>query len=232
MQKIRILAVILPILAFFSICRLSGQSPVQTTVKTEIGANDPTAHAYLSKTRKWLMDNPMLDIRFRACMATSQSLKNPQDCQRGSMLISGEKFRLIVGTDTYYCNGNELWAYSAPNKEVSIFSYDQNQQQINPIVLIRDYRKYYRAKYIRQETLAGSARNIIDLSPLTPSEILKVRLFLNHGDNRPFRIEMYFAQDRIYVYEISECKPVSNLSDAEFLFDLKKFPDVMVNDMR
>lgn len=232
MHKIRTLGILFSILGMAAVHHLFGQSPVQNTVKTEVGANDPTAHAYLSKTRKWLMANHGLDIRFQACIATSQNLKNPHDCQRGSMLIKGEKFRLTTGSETYYCNGDELWAYSAPNKEVSIYSYDESQLQINPIVLIRNYQKYYRAKYIRQETLSGSARNIIDLSPLNPSEILKIRLYLNHGDNRPFRIEMYFSQDRIYVYEIGECKSVSDLPDSEFIFDMKKFPEVMVNDMR
>lgn len=210
---------------------LCAQTPL-STVKTATGANDPLAHNYLSKTRKWLLSEKSLEIRFQACLATSQHLDSRQDCQRGSMLVAGQKFRLVVGTLSYYCNGEELWAYDAPNKEASLYPYDEGQQWINPVALLQDYEKHYRAKYIRQETIAGLPRNILDLTPLQPSEILKIRLYLNNHDQKPFRIEMYYSQEQVYVYDITSCGPASHVSEQDFVFDPARYPEAVINDMR
>ncbi len=205
---------------------------VQRTVKSDQGSDDPAAHALLSKTAKWMNAAADLEIVFDACVADSRSLNAPRDCQRGSLVCRGQKFRLAVGPQTFYCDGKDLWAYMPQNKEVSVYAYDEAQAQINPVSLIRNYKKYYRAKYIRQENIAGSARNILDLTPLSPSDILKVRLFLNAGDNLPYRLELYYSQEQIQVLLIKSCKEAKGLKDKDFVFDTSLFPGVMVNDMR
>lgn len=212
---------------------LSAQTPaVQNTVKSDKGSDDPAAHALLSKTAKWMNAASDVEILFDACVADSRSLQAPRDCQRGSLVCRGQKFRLTLGPQTYYCDGQNLWAYVPQNKEVSVYAYDETQAQLNPVSLIKNYRKYYRAKYIRQENMAGSARNILDLTPLSPSDILKVRLFLNAGDNLPYRLELYYAQDQIQVLRIHACREAKGLKDKDFVFDTSLFPNVMINDMR
>lgn len=212
---------------------VAAQAPLmQNTVKTDKGSDDPAAHAILTKTAKWMRAASDVEIRFDACMADSRSLNEPKDCQRASWICRGQKFRLVLGAQTYYCDGKNLWVYSPQAKEVSVYAYDETQVQLNPVALIKDYKKYYRAKYIRQESMAGSARNIIDLTPLSPSEILKVRLFLNAADNLPYRLELYYAQDQIYVCRINACMAAKNLKDEDFVFNAALFPGVSINDMR
>ena len=91
---------------------LSAQTPaVQNTVKSDKGSDDPAAHALLSKTAKWMNAASDVEILFDACVADSRSLQVPRDCQRGSLVCRGQKFRLTLGPQTYYCDGQNLWAH-------------------------------------------------------------------------------------------------------------------------
>lgn len=221
------------LLGFFSLPDgVSAQSAVpQATVKTPEGANDPEAHAYLAKTRKWINTCKSLDFRFVAGMIENGN-EIPVESRRGSILVQGNRYRLITGADEYYCNGKELWAYSPALKEVSVYDCTESLSDMNPVMLLQNYEKLYRAKYIRQQTIEGSARNIIDLTPIEHAEVVKIRLYLNNSDNRIFKMEMYLPQNRRFDYKILSTKENVPVSETDFLFDRQKHPQVQVNDMR
>ena len=216
----------------FSSASLTAQTAMpQATVKTPEGANDPQAHAYLSKTRKWLNACKSIEFRFSAAMLENGSDK-PSDSRRGSILIQGNRYRLITGADEYYCNGKELWAYSPALKEVAVYDCNESLSDMNPAVLLQNYEKHYRAKYIRQQTIDGSARNIIDLTPIEKAEVLKIRIYLNNSDNRIFKMEMYLPQNHRFDYKILSIQENVSVSESDFVFDSKKYPQVQINDMR
>ena len=206
------------------------QTP-QTTVKTAEGANDPMAHAYMEKTRKWLNACKTLEIRFEAC-SEENNQPTPSGCQRSSLLVQGSKYRLVMGADEFYCNGTDLWVYTVVNHEVSIYASDQTLPDLNPVNLIKNHDKFYRAKYIRQQTIDGVSCHIIDLTPLQRSEVTKMRLYLNAGDAKFHKIEVYLPQNRKFLYNSFSYKENVPVKAADFVFDRNKFPDVQVNDMR
>ena len=140
---------------------IEAQDVPLNSVKTERGANDPIAHQYLSKTRKWMNASKALEAYFMVCMGQDEHSAF-LNCQPGSILLSGEKYRLLMGGEEYYCDAKNIWTYSQSTQEASVYPYDKSQSDLNPFLLIRNYEKYYRAKYIRQESIEGSMRNIID----------------------------------------------------------------------
>ncbi len=231
MKKLLLSGILL--FGFFSLSGgVSAQSAIpQATVKTPEGANDPEAHAYLAKTRKWINACKSLDFRFVAGMIENGN-ETPLESRRGSILVQGNRYRLITGSDEYYCNGKELWAYAPALKEVSVYDCTESLSDMNPVMLLQNYERLYRAKYIRQQTLEGSARNIIDLTPVEHAEVVKIRLYLNNSDNRIFKMEMYLPQNRRFDYKILSTKENVPVSDADFVFDRQKYPQVQINDMR
>lgn len=209
------------------------QTPyTQRSSDTEIGANDPMAHARLKKTQNWLKSVSAIDIHFRTYTTDAQHLQNDEHAVRGSLLISDNRYRLSLGSQMFYCDGKTLWAYSPQNTEVSIYTYDESSQNMNPIEQIKHYDQYYRAKYIRQENIEGINRHIIDLIPIESSEIMKIRVILNPNDAKIHRIEMYLPQNQVFVYTEMEYNDKIKVSDQDFQFDTTQFPEVMVNDMR
>ncbi len=216
---------------FLLLCGVRAQEGGQNSVKTEKGADDPVAHQYLGKTRRWMNAAKALEARFMVCIGKDEQTAF-LDCQPGSILISGEKYRLLMGEDEYYCDARNIWTYTQSTQEASVFPYDKSQADLNPFLLIRNYEKYYRTKYIRQENIEGSMRNIIDLIPLEASEFLKIRIFLNESDNRIFRISMYLPQNQLYVYSVTKYIDNPQIDEDTFVFDQSKHPDVMLIDMR
>lgn len=210
---------------------IEAQETPLNSVKTERGANDPMAHQYLSKTRKWMNASKALEAYFMVCMGQDERSAF-LNCQPGSILLSGEKYRLLMGGEEYYCDAKNIWTYSQSTQEASVYPYDKSQSDLNPFLLIRNYEKYYRAKYIRQESIEGSMRNIIDLIPLEASEFLKIRIFLNESDNRIFRISMYLPQSQLYIYSVTKYIDEPQINENTFVFDQSKHPDVMLIDMR
>lgn len=206
--------------------------PAQRSSNTEIGANDPMAHARLRKTQDWLKKSHSLDIHFITIATDAHHLQSENNPVRGALLLSGEKYRLNIGNQTFFCDGKNMWAYSPEVKEVSIYAYQESAQSMNPIEQIKNYDKYYRAKYIRQQSLDGINRHIIDLIPIESSEVMKIRVFLNPNDARIYRIEMYLPHNQVYVYKDLKYKENPSVSEKDFVFDTRQFPEVMVNDMR
>lgn len=207
------------------------QASPQTTVKTAEGANDPVAHAHMEKTRKWLEACKSLDIRFDACTEENNH-PTPSGCQRSSLLVQGSKYRLVMGSDEFYCNGTDLWVYTMANKEVAIYACDETLPDLNPVSLVKNHGKSYRAKYIRQQSMDGSTRHIIDLTPRHRSEVAKIRLYLNDNDHKFHKIEVYLPQNRRFIYDNFSYKENVPAKSSDFVFDREKFPDVQVNDMR
>lgn len=204
---------------------------VLNTTKTEKGANDPMAHQYLEKTRKWMNSCKSLEAYFMACTGEDEQ-RAFLNCQRGSMLIQGEKYRLTLGKEEYYCNAKEIWSYSHSTQEATVYTYDKSQADMNPFLLVKNYEKYYRAKYIRQENVEGSMRNIIDLTPVTPSEFVKIRLYLDESDARIFRIILYLPQGQLYIYSVTRYRIDPEVSESDFEFAEEKYPGCMLIDMR
>lgn len=203
----------------------------QNTVKTTEGANDPLAHSYMEKTRKWLTACKSIEIRFETC-TEENNRPTPSGCQRSSLLVQGSKYRLVMGTDEFYCNDKDLWVYSVANNEVSIYTSDQTLPDLNPVSLIKNHAKFYRAKYIRQQSIDGKSCHIIDLTPLQRSEVAKIRLYLNTDDFKFHRIEAYLPQNRRFIYNNFSYKENAPAKATDFVFDHAKFPNVQVNDMR
>ncbi len=148
------------------------------------------------------------------------------------MLIQGEKYRLTLGKEEYYCNAKEIWSYSHSTQEATVYTYDKSQADMNPFLLVKNYEKYYRAKYIRQENVEGSMRNIIDLTPVTPSEFVKIRLYLDESDARIFRIILYLPQGQLYIYSVTRYRIDPEVSESDFEFAEEKYPGCMLIDMR
>lgn len=232
MMNIRFLILTSLFFAFSAIRpEANAQVSPQATVKTAEGANDPMAHSYMEKTRKWINACKNIDIRFEACTEENNQ-PTPSGCQRSSLLVQGIKYRLIMGADEYYCNGTDLWVYTVANHEVAVYSASETLPDLNPVSLIKNHDKFYRAKYIRQQTLGGSARHIIDLTPRQRSEVTKIRLYLNESDAKFYKIEVYLPQNRRFIYNNFSFRENVPSKASDFVFDTAKFPDVMVNDMR
>lgn len=151
----------------------------------------------------------------------------------GSLITKGNKYYCTFDDQTYYCDGVSLWTYQKSTNEVSIFEYDEDDDNlINPAKLLDGWDKEYRAKFIREEFVDGNYYQIIDLIPLKSKSYYKVRFKINKVKQTIASITLFETDNTTYTYLVNKFIANPTVEDATFVFNAAKYPGVEVNDMR
>jgi len=155
------------------------------------------------------------------------------DSKTGVMTVKGDKYTFVFGNQTSYCDGKTLWNYQKDIKEVSIYEYiEEEDNLLNPAKILSDWNKEYRAKFIRDDSENGKMVQIIDLMPLKSSSFYKIRLVIDKAKQEIVSVTAFEKDNTTYSYHIDKMTVNSPIDDATFVFDVTKYPDVDVNDMR
>lgn len=155
------------------------------------------------------------------------------DSKGGTMTVKGDKYSFVFGNQISYCDGKTLWNYQKDVNEVSVFEYiEEEDNLLNPAKILSDWDKEYRAKFIREDNEKNRMVQIIDLMPLASSAFYKIRLTIDKAKQEIVSISAFEKDNTIYSYYIDKMVVNTPVDDASFVFDMKKHPDVDVNDMR
>lgn len=155
------------------------------------------------------------------------------DTKTGIMTVKGDKYTFVFGNQTSYCDGKNLWNYQKDVKEVSIYEYiEEEDNLLNPAKILDGWDKEYRAKFIREDEEQNKVVQIIDLMPLKSSSFYKIRLVIDKAKQEIMSVAAYEKDNTIYSYKIDKLVVNTPMDDASFVFDLSKHSDVDVNDMR
>ncbi|MBO4654605.1 MAG: outer membrane lipoprotein carrier protein LolA [Bacteroidales bacterium] len=155
------------------------------------------------------------------------------DSKTGTMTVKGGKYTFVFGNQTSYCDGKTLWNYQKDVNEVSIFEYiEEEDNLLNPAKILSDWDKEYRAKFIREDTEKNRVTQIIDLMPRNSSSFYKIRLIIDKAKQEIISVSAFEKDNTIYIYYIDKQIVNTPIDDTSFVFDMKKYPNVDVNDMR
>ena len=147
------------------------------------------------------------------------------DKQLGDLTIKGNKFRMNLGKNETKFDGNTQWVFMSEYNEVSITEPTKEElQEINPLAMI-EY-------YVSQDKISQSDDGAINFYPTNPkeSEYFRIELRLNKT-NLPSRLVIHQKNgDKITL--IFDSLNKTKVSDDCFVFDVVKYPNVEVNDLR
>lgn len=151
----------------------------------------------------------------------------------GNLISKGNKYYCTFDDQTYYCDGITLWTYQKSTNEVSVFEYDEDDDNLlNPAKLLSGWDKEYRAKFIREEFVDGNYYQIIDLLPLKAKSYYKVRFKINKIKQEIASVTLFETDNTTYTYLVNKFVANPTIDDATFVFNAAKHPGVEVNDMR
>ncbi|MBR4918220.1 MAG: outer membrane lipoprotein carrier protein LolA [Bacteroidales bacterium] len=172
-------------------------------------------------------------MQFHYTLKTTKDGKTLSTSQ-GDFALKGNKYRTTFSDQTYFCDGTSIWNYQKSSNEVSVYEYDpsDDENMMNPQIILKNWEKQFRAKYIRDEFNNNISTALIDLTPKTTQSYYRIRLFINKANNQILRIALYEKDNTIYTYHIEQFKTNVTLADSYFVFDKSKYPGVEVNDMR
>ena len=153
------------------------------------------------------------------------SANDVTDKQSGEITLKGNKFHILLGGNETKFDGKTQWMFVSEFNEVSITEPTTDElKEINPLVMI----EYYVAK----DRISEGEDGEINFYPTEPksSEYFRIELRLNKS-NLPTRLVIHQKNgDKITLVWDSLNK--AKVDDAYFYFDVAKYPNVEVNDLR
>ena len=152
-------------------------------------------------------------------------MNDETDKQSGEITLKGNKFCIMLGGNETKFDGKTQWVFISEYNEVSITEPMADElKEISPLAMI----EYYVAK----DKISQSDDGAINFYPTNPkeSEYFRIELRLNKS-NLPTRLVIHQKNgDKITLVWDSLNK--TKVSDDYFVFDVAKYPNVEVNDLR
>lgn len=164
------------------------------------------------------------------------SLKEPENdkvtVQNMKLMLAGNKF-YIKSNDIMeiFFNGTTQWVYFSELNEVTITNPTAKElQDISPMAIIKNYKDRYKVNF--EQELNTPKQYAIALIPNNKNEdVFRIRIFINKSTNEVSKIESAYRNGQRVTFDIDGYKTVSSNSDT-FSFNIKKYPNVFVNDLR
>ena len=156
------------------------------------------------------------------------------DTKKGNISLKGQKYHLLVAGQEVICDNKTIWTYNADAKEVTISTFNPNDQGISPAKLLTNfYDKEYRYKYIGERKEAGKACDVVELTPIDNSkQVSKIELLVEKATSMITGGNIWSKNGNKTQYSISNVVSNSPIADTYFTWDTKAHPGVEVNDIR
>lgn len=191
--------------------------------------NDPKAKPVLDAVSATYKKYPSVHARFT--LTTEIPEKKPLK-ENGEVYIKGEKYKLIMSDQEIVCNQVSLWRYMADMNEVQITDYSPKDGEITPSSLFTIYQKDFFAMLGASERLGNITYRVIDLTPIDKSRpYFKVRIWIDSA-NHIKQMRIFDKNGVRYTYEVTHFNPKIGVGDSFFNFDVKKYPGIVVEDLR
>jgi outer membrane lipoprotein-sorting protein len=208
---------------------LSALLAIFSLIARSEGQNDPKAIKILDSFSSKASKAPSISMTFK--MIKSDLAENTSDTTAGSIILSKDKYRLNLGDNIVWFNGETTWNYLTAEKEVTITKPDKKDHsfQNHPSEIFTMYKSGYKSRLIEEK----SDTYLVDLYPEDiKSDLVRVRLSIEKSDLSLQSLE-YKRRDgliitlRISGYDLKQ-KPESDT----FVFQPAEYKGVEINDMR
>jgi len=197
--------------------------------KTNKGVDDPQAHEILKDVRKQLKSYKSLKIDFSYLLENKN--EKIKDNKKGTILIKGNMYNLNFMGQNSISDGKNIWNYNKEAKEIQITEVNPKETEaLNPIALIDNYEKNYRAKLI-SEGNKDKDIVIIDLIPLENRNFHKVRIATDKAKKIVYS-EIHDKNGTVITFRVDKMQTNVSTKDSDFKFEASKYPNVEVIDMR
>lgn len=193
------------------------------------GQTDPQAVRILDSFSSKASGAPSVSMKFN--LVTVDQMENTTDTLKGSVLLSGDKYRLELPENIIFFNGQSSWSYLPVEKEVTVTNADKEDDSFmsRPSSVFSMYKNGYKNRLV--EETANSY--VIDLYPEDiKSEIIRIRLVIGKSQLDLKSLE-YKRRDGITAtLHVQEYNLKTKPSSDAFVFPKEKHKDVEVVDMR
>lgn len=192
---------------------------------TAAGDVDKKADEILQRAAAKMSASVTFDVKAIVTNAEKKETANA----KAKVLYNKGCYRITMDDQILYCDGTATYHWNRSAKEVVLSPMDLSGVDLmNPGLILANYAKNFRPKYIRTEQ-DGTA--IVDLQPRNAASYHKVRLFIVEKTGLLKKMEVHCYDSSREEFTISNFTSARS-SDSDFRFDAKAHPDVEIIDMR
>ena len=183
--------------------------------------------ATCAQTAKSVLDKAAANITVKSGVQAEFKMTGSMGNTSGTIAIKGRKFLATTPQAIVWFDGKTQWTYMKNNDEVNISTPTEAQlQAINPYNFINLYKNGYTA------TLNSSGKDyVVHLTAATKDKkIRELFITINKTSYNPTQVKL-LQGTKWTIFDIKGLKK-QNLSDSQFRFNAKDFPQAEVIDLR
>ena len=160
------------------------------------------------------------------------------DTESGRIVAKGKdfrKFKITMPNSEIYCDGITKWLYMKDFEEINIAlaDFDSDDMNDNPVKFFTVDRKDM--KYSYKQTITENQKQLdeIDFYPKDRNAAYSIiRLHIEQSTKHPLRIKYFGRDGNNYTIDINKITPNLTLDDKIFDFDVKKYSNAEIVDLR
>jgi len=153
--------------------------------------------------------------------------------KKGSFKYKKGQYKIALGAEEYYCDGESIWVYMKNDQEVNIYEYDPEEaMNIDALFKLLETNSA-KTRYDGTETVNGVEAHKIYMTISDPAfEYNQATVWISKSSKLPVKGVTKDRRQTTTTYELTNIKTNSGYSSGTFKFDVSKHPDVDVYDER
>lgn len=191
---------------------------------------DPKATALLDEVSTKTKSYKSIKADFSYTMENKQAKINEE--KKGSLLLSGDKYRLTVAGQVVICDGKTIWTYLEESNEVQVNNLDNKDDALTPSKLLTSLNSNYKSKIIKDNNQTDPNVETLELIPNISKNYIKAIVAIDKTKKQVKTFSLYDKNGNVFTYKISKYQTDLPVNPSDFSFDKSKFPGVEVIDMR
>ncbi|MEO7961038.1 MAG: outer membrane lipoprotein carrier protein LolA [Ginsengibacter sp.] len=197
-----------------------------------IGKSDPDAKKILDNVSSKFKSFKSVVARFS--LKIENAAGKVQGTKSGVLNMKGSKYRISVSGQDIYSDGSNIWTYDKAANEVQVTKFDASANMITPQKLFTNfYDKDFLYKLNDESKTGKQVIQEIELTPVDKTKaFFKVLLGVDKTNKSIVSTRVFEKNGNKYTYDVTGMKTNTNLPDALFVFDAKKYPGVEIVDLR
>ena len=205
---------IILILSFLNLCAVSQKS-------------DPKAVALLEEVSAKAKASKSIKVEFLYSMENKKANINEE--KSGTLLLSGDKYRMSVAGQIVICDGKTLWTWLKESNEVQINTLEEKDDAMTPSKLLTSYNANFKSKILKSQEPGIES---VELLPNASKTFTKAILGIDKAKKQISSFRLFDKSGNTFTYKIKSYQTDVPVSISDFTFDAKKNPGVEIIDMR
>ncbi|MDL2228112.1 outer membrane lipoprotein carrier protein LolA [Odoribacter sp. OttesenSCG-928-L07] len=186
-----------------------------------------TAETVVDNFINYISKNEIFEIEFSSEILNENAGIN--DNLSGTLIMDTSSFRLQIGELMIIDNGKETINYNGDINEVTIFSNnDDDEEIINPFSLIFNYKEHF----VLHLVSVFQTMFTIDFLPIEQDTFIKLQIVLDNKTNKISSLYLVDANETEYFYTITKFLPNVKKGRDVFEFNEGDFPEATIIDLR